>query len=247
MLMKKFVKKRVRLISFFLLLSFMACKKNSSQSVREKNFEYMEYVNSETKYDSIIRSLKQGFVKGTMKPMDIIQNKNLYALVDDPLLRSRTRALLKFHASQSHAKMVRDDEAGERIFVSGRILDESTQRPLQNVVLELVHTDTSGLYFSEPTTWNPRIFAYLKTDEKGAFGVETIYPGSYPEDNGMMVPSHVHFTIEAEGYKTYASEFVFDDDPSFDTKDNAENIPVAIRDRSKEERHYDVSIFLQPK
>ena len=45
-------------------------------------------------------------------------------------------------------------------------------------------TEHEGRYFNEQSMWNPRLFAYLKTSEKGIFAIETIQPGHYKDDEG---------------------------------------------------------------
>ena len=50
--------------------------------------------------------------------------------------------------------------------VYGHIIDEDTGLALNKVKIELVHTDKEGFYFREEGSWNPRIFAYLQSNEK---------------------------------------------------------------------------------
>ncbi|MDX1479159.1 MAG: hypothetical protein R3301_15700, partial [Saprospiraceae bacterium] len=37
--------------------------------------------------------------------------------------------------------------------------------------------------------------------------------GPYPDDNGEIVPRHIHFNVSAPGYRDFNAEFVFEGDP----------------------------------
>ena len=127
----------------------------------------------------------------------------------------------------------------------GKVIDENTGKPLSGVSVELVHTDNEGLYFAENSTFNPRLFAYLKTDENGEFVVNTIKPGRYKDDDGNDVPSHIHFTLEKAGYRSYGSEFTFSDDPVFRANGNVDEVPVAELKHVDGKEQYLVSIGMQ--
>ena len=201
----------------------------------------------ENQLDSAIIYLGKAYEKELENPMMLVRDSAFYPLIDNPEFRPKIRNLLKKYSESNHSIMVRNEEPGRRITVTGKILDEANMHPIKDALIELVHTDTSGVYFSEKSMWNPRIFSYLRTNDQGVFSIETIYPGSYPDDDGQEVAPHIHFTIEAEGYRVYASEFVFGDDPLLTINGNSENLPVATEHVEKGKGHYHVTINLQSK
>lgn len=197
------------------------------------------------KYDSAVVLLKQAYERGLDMPMRIVADSNFYSLIDDPKYRPEIRKLLNEFSIENHASMIRSKEPGQHISVIGRILDESDNKSVKDVHVELVHADNNGNYFEEKTKWNPRLFAYLKTDENGEFRINTIRPSKYQDDGGNDVPAHIHFNLEKEGYRVYASEFTFEDDPVFKANGNIDMVPVAILQNIEGENHYRVTILLQ--
>jgi protocatechuate 3,4-dioxygenase beta subunit len=54
-----------------------------------------------------------------------------------------------------------------------------------------------------------RLFGYVKTDKDGKFELHTIKPSGYPQSDP---PAHIHVHIDANGYRSIVTEFLFDDD-----------------------------------
>jgi protocatechuate 3,4-dioxygenase beta subunit len=129
--------------------------------------------------------------------------------------------------------------------VIGRIVDESTNQPLEAVSLALAHADHHGLYFPEQTKWNPRLFAYLITNQNGQFVINTIMPGRYQDEEGNSVAAHIHFTLNKKGYRVYGGEFTFEDDSILMAQGNIENLPVAKLQNSDSIAQYHVTIPMQ--
>jgi len=218
-----------------------SCQKPSSGAV--SYLQASEWM-AQNEYDSALFQLKRAFAFGKEHPMQLVSDSDFYGLIDSAAYRPKIRSILQDFSQQDHAKMIRPEEAGEPIEVWGLIVDESNQKPIGNAAIELVHTDEKGLYFSEKSLWNPRIFAYLKSNIKGAFSVHTIRPGIYQDDEGKDVPPHIHFTIEVPGYRTFASEFTFEDDPVFKANQQSIEVPVAKLSNNQSNR-YEVIIPLQ--
>lgn len=218
---------------------------STAGNIAEQTYQKASRMMLARKYDSAIVLLKQAFEQGFERPMGIVTDSNFYYLIDDPNYRPKVRSLLKAFSREPQATMNRPEEPGQPIWVKGRILEESSNQAVENVLVELVHADQDGLYFGEKSTWNPRIFAYLKTDKNGAFSIGTIQPGIYQDDEGNDVPSHIHFTLEADGYRVYASEFTFENDPIFKESDNPEVIPVAQLKDAEDESQFEVTIYVQ--
>ena len=78
---------------------------------------------------------------------------------------------------------------GERIVVSGRVLDEN-DRPVPNVMIEILQANASGRYVHEydqhdaPRDPNFTGAGRVITDAEGRYRFVTIRPGAYPWYNG---------------------------------------------------------------
>ncbi|MBT8220442.1 MAG: hypothetical protein KJP00_11480 [Bacteroidia bacterium] len=208
-------------------------------------FEIAKIKMLESQYDSAIVYLTKALESGFENPMAVVVKSEFYHVIDDPVYRPKIRTLLAEYAIEHDATMVRPDEPGPRIFVEVQVLAELDNQPVPNAKIELVQTDIHGRYFDENSQWNPRIFGYLITDEDGKCTIHTIHPGRYKDDQGETVPAHIHFTLEAEGYRTYASEFTFENDTIFIRDGNDEEFPVARLDNPKDQDHFKVTIYLQ--
>jgi hypothetical protein len=102
------------------------------------------------------------------------------------------------------------DEPGERLLVTGRALDR--KKPVAGVSLYVFHTDSKGRYARDVDNrvgeFNARLHGFLRTDADGRYQYETTRPGSY--DNG---PAHVHYVVNARGYRPLLLALQFVDDP----------------------------------
>lgn len=200
---------------------------------------------SEGSSSSALQSLKQACAAGHPNPMDVVTDSCFYSLTDHPETRFELRNVLSQYAVQHQAQMSRPEEPGEVISISGQLVDQQTGAALPGVNLELIHTDANGEYFEEEGSWNPRIFAYLKTAQDGSFEVQTIRPGAYSYDDGQYEPAHVHFTATIEGYRSFGSEFVLGDD-SVAQKMDTEDALIAVQRNDRSYPHFHITIPLQP-
>ncbi len=111
------------------------------------------------------------------------------------------------------------DEAGERLLVSGRVIDASGN-PIARASVTLYNTDATGLYNpANSPTRVPRIQATVHTDREGRFQILTVLPGAYPNSDD---PRHIHVTTTAEGYELTWSTIWFEGDPRLTPKLRAE-------------------------
>ncbi len=100
--------------------------------------------------------------------------------------------------------MVNDDTLGERITITGRVIDGSGT-PLKDALLEIWQADHNGLYNSPAETRgladpNFKGWGRQPTDmTTGVFTFETIKPGRVPFVDGRMQAPHVTFWIVARG------------------------------------------------
>lgn len=220
---------RLPLFLFILLISCTSNpeSQNTQTTSAEEDYENAIRMAGKSEFDSAMVYLRRSFAAGFDNPMQMTINESLCLLVEDSAYRPQVRDLLKEFSNTYYATMAKPKEEGERINVKGVIVDERTEQPLSGVKVFLNHADVNGLYFSEKSKFNPRIFAYLETDEQGRFEVLTIRPGNYKDDNDEWVPSHIHFSFEKDGYRPYHSEMVLGDDQYFDPDNNEEQLPVA--------------------
>jgi protocatechuate 3,4-dioxygenase beta subunit len=99
-------------------------------------------------------------------------------------------------------KQTDGEPLGERIIVTGRVLDENGD-PLAGTLLELWQCNSAGRYHHEVDNHNAPLDPNFKgdgrvlTNEKGEYRFLTIKPGSYPWRNhpNAWRPAHLHFSV----------------------------------------------------
>ena len=112
--------------------------------------------------------------------------------------------------------LVPGNEPGERLVVTGRVFGPDGKTPVEGASLYVYQTDKTGIY-TRPVndSRNPRLKGYLRSDAQGRYEYSTIKPGSYPNTQN---PAHIHYVVNATGYKERVFEIVFDDDPLVDQR-----------------------------
>jgi protocatechuate 3,4-dioxygenase beta subunit len=120
------------------------------------------------------------------------------------------------------------DEPGERLVVTGRVIDGA--KPIVGASVYVFHTDARGRYAPDRSgpdaELDPRLHGALRTDRQGAYRYATIRPGSY--DNNA---AHVHYIVVAPGYKPRIFDLWFQDDPILVARREAGDpqIPQSLR------------------
>ncbi len=100
--------------------------------------------------------------------------------------------------------MVGEKTLGQRITVSGRVLD-GTGTPLKDALVEIWQADAAGLYNSPSEMRGSADPAFLGWGrcptgaEDGVFRFETIKPGKVPFKDGRPMAPHITFWIVARG------------------------------------------------
>jgi protocatechuate 3,4-dioxygenase beta subunit len=97
---------------------------------------------------------------------------------------------------------------GERIIVSGRVLDENS-RPLANTLVEIWQANAAGRYLHEvdqhkaPLDPNFTGCGQAVTDAEGRYRFVTIRPGEYPWRNHYNAwrPAHIHFSLFGPAFR----------------------------------------------
>jgi len=128
---------------------------------------------------------------------------------------------------------------GERIIVTGRVIDESG-RPVRNHLVEIWQANAAGLYrhkvdqHDAPLDPNFNGAGRVATDEEGRYRYITIKPGPYPWRNhhNAWRPAHIHLSVFGP---TIASRLVtqmyFPGDPLFPFDPIYNSTPAEARDR----------------
>ncbi|MBB6484529.1 protocatechuate 3,4-dioxygenase subunit alpha [Rhizobium lusitanum] len=102
------------------------------------------------------------------------------------------------------SSMVNDKTLGERITVTGRVLD-GAGAPVKDAVLEIWQADSAGLYNSPSElrgAADPNFTGWGRCPTNSADGVfrfETIKPGRAPFKDGRKMAPHITFWIVARG------------------------------------------------
>lgn len=110
---------------------------------------------------------------------------------------------------------------GERIIISGRVLDESGL-PVRGALVEVWQANAAGRYrhkrdqHDAPLDPNFGGAGRFLTDHTGAYRFTTIKPGSYPWQNHFNAwrPAHIHFSLFGAGLLTrLVTQMYFPGDP----------------------------------
>jgi protocatechuate 3,4-dioxygenase beta subunit len=128
---------------------------------------------------------------------------------------------------------------GQRIIVSGRVLDED-RRPVANTTMEIWQANAAGRYIHAKDNWNAPLdpnftgAGRVVTDDQGRYRFTTIRPGAYPWGNHANAwrPAHIHLSLLGPAFATrLVTQFYFPDDPLIAVDPIAGAVPAAARDR----------------
>lgn len=110
---------------------------------------------------------------------------------------------------------------GERIIVSGRVMDEDG-RPVRRTLVEIWQANAAGRYAHKvdqhdaPLDPNFTGAGHLLTDDHGRYRFVTIRPGAYPWRNhhNAWRPAHIHFSLFGPAFATrLVTQMYFPGDP----------------------------------
>jgi protocatechuate 3,4-dioxygenase beta subunit len=110
---------------------------------------------------------------------------------------------------------------GERILVSGRVLDEDG-RPIRNALVEVWQANAAGRYRhvvdQHPAPLDPNFTGAGRclTDDDGRYEFITVKPGAYPWGNheNAWRPAHSHFSIFGRAFaERLVTQMYFPGDP----------------------------------
>jgi len=134
----------------------------------------------------------------------------------------------------------RDGEPqGERIIVTGRVLDESG-RPVPHTLVEIWQANAAGRYIHKidqhAAPLDPNFFGGGRclTDSEGRYRFLTIKPGAYPWGNHFNAwrPNHIHFSLFGHHFANrLVTQMYFPGDPLLLLDPIFLGVPEKARDR----------------
>jgi len=134
----------------------------------------------------------------------------------------------------------RGEPLGQRILVSGRVLD-GDGRPVRNQLVEIWQANAGGRYIHQrdqhPAPLDPNFTGAGRclTDDQGRYRFTTIKPGAYPWRNHANAwrPAHIHFSLFGDAFtQRIVTQMYFPGDPLFALDPIYQSIPdQAARDR----------------
>lgn len=128
---------------------------------------------------------------------------------------------------------------GERIVVTGRVLDEAG-RPVPNTLVEIWQANAAGRYIHHVDQHNapidPNFFGggRCATDADGRYRFYSIKPGAYPWGNHANAwrPNHIHFSLFGPSIATrLITQMYFPGDPLLDLDPIYLGTPAGARER----------------
>lgn len=128
---------------------------------------------------------------------------------------------------------------GQRIIVSGRVLDEQ-RRPVPNTVMEIWQANAAGRYIHSKDEWDAPLdpnftgAGRVVTDAEGRYRYVTIRPGAYPWGNHKNAwrPAHIHLSLLGPAFATrLVTQLYFPDDPLIEIDPIANAVPMPYRQR----------------
>ena len=128
---------------------------------------------------------------------------------------------------------------GQRIIVSGRVLDEQG-RPVPHTVVEIWQANAAGRYIHAKDQWDAPLdpnftgVGRVITDGEGRYRFVTVRPGAYPWGNHYNAwrPAHIHFSLLGPVFTTrLVTQMYFPDDPLIEIDPIANAVPMPQRQR----------------
>jgi protocatechuate 3,4-dioxygenase beta subunit len=188
------------------------------------------------------------------RPEDPLQTPSLFPAYASTVLRSPRKPLVPIPQTLTETtgpaglcrlpvadltKMGKGEPLGERIIVSGRVLDDAG-RPVPCAVVEVWQCNAAGRYLhahdqhSAPLDPNFTGEGRVVTDDHGRYRFVTIKPGAYPWRNHYNAwrPAHIHFSLFGPAFVTrLVTQMYFPGDPLIPLDPIAGSAPEATRHR----------------
>ena len=152
-------------------------------------------------------------------------------------------------------RMVGDKSRGERIVVSGRVID-GAGAPLKDALVEIWQADADGLYNSPSETRgaaDPNFTGWGRCPtnmDNGEFRFETVKPGRVPFKDGRLMAPHITFWIVARGINIglqtrmyFADEAEANaEDPLLARIEHRSRVPTLVAERDGDTYRFDIHL-----
>lgn len=159
------------------------------------------------------------------------------------------------YAEDLGTRMVNDKTKGERIAITGRVLD-GTGTPLKDALVEIWQADAEGLYNSPAEMRgqaDPNFTGWGRcpTDMvSGEYRFETIKPGRAPFKGGKLMAPHITFWIVARGINIGLQTRMYfgdeqaanDEDPVLTRIEHRVRVPTLIAQREGDVYRFDIHL-----
>jgi len=183
----------MKVLFLFLLMSSTCCI-----SAQPDNTALLKEVETQLKADTSVSQ--------------ILTNKKYLSIHPD----TKFRELIEKFSSDKTLAIAPADEPGKKIQVICTVKNEAG-KVVPGALVYLYQTDAKGWYaadaphvqMNEGDIRHARLFGYVRTNSTGQFELHTVKPSGYPKSD---LPAHIHVHVNADGYRAYGSEFLFDDD-----------------------------------
>jgi protocatechuate 3,4-dioxygenase, beta subunit len=140
---------------------------------------------------------------------------------------------------QHHGEPHRGEPIGERIIVTGRVLDEDGA-PVPNTLLEIWQANAAGRYLHRRDSWlaplDPNFLGMGRclTGADGVYRFLSVHPGAYPWGNhpNAWRPSHIHISLFGHAQRSrLVTQMYFPGDPLHALDPIFMAVPEAARPR----------------
>ena len=173
---------------------------------------FSSFIFSQTNKETLIKEAEEKLKNNKATISQVLTDKKFDAVHPETTFRE----LIKKYCKAETISIVSDTIPGKKIKVIGSVKNKE-DKPVAGALVYLYHTDSRGWYaadvphvlMNEGDMRHARLFGYVKTDKEGRFELHTIKPSGYPKSD---LPAHIHVHVEATGYQSYGTEFLFDDD-----------------------------------
>ena len=164
---------------------------------------------------------------------DVLGLSSLVDMINSTPEGTSSSVLGPFHITGSPPLAVGGDmrrDFTEQVLLVEGVIQDKTGSPIPGATLDIWQTAPNGLYSSQDPDQDTYSFHGLQTvGEDGRYAFTTVRPVEYtvPSDGPVgdilracgrhpWRPSHLHFIVEAEGYRPLVTEVFPDDDPYLD-------------------------------
>lgn len=178
-------------------------------------FVFISFANSlcsQTNKDGLVKEVEEKLKTSRSTISQILTDKKYDGVHPETSFRN----LIEKYSSTGTISISTDTIPGKKIKVIDTVKD-ADGKPVAGALVYFYHTDSRGWYAAdaphvlqnEGDIRHARLFGYIKTDKDGKFEIHTIKPAGYPKSD---LPAHIHVHVSATGYRSFGTEFLFDDD-----------------------------------